>query len=95
MITTFRRAMSGDLVFWDDAHSGEQCVVPCWPYDASGDAVDCEEDVVLVGVLGEDGLFRAEEAPAFDPREVAWICGREGEHGHRSNPPRHRGRQTG
>ena len=41
-------------VFWDEADVLDLCMVPCWPVDAAGDAVDCEDGAVIVGVLGID-----------------------------------------
>ena len=66
------------LVFWDEARSGEFCAIPCWPVDARGDAYDCEDSIILVGVLGDDGLFRAEETPVFDPKYYGYICSKDG-----------------
>ena len=65
---------SAFLPFWDEAAPGYQCLVPCWPTDRQGDAVDCPEDTCLVGVLGEDGLFRSEGEVAFDPRLEMYVC---------------------
>jgi hypothetical protein len=73
---TFATAAKKGLRFWDAANSGEECMVPCWPVDEKGDAVDCEDEAVLTGVLGVDGLFRAEDEVAFDPARVIWTCGR-------------------
>ena len=68
--------MTTYMPFWDEARTGELCAVPCWPSDLEGNAVDCEGAVMLLGVLGEDGLFRAEEAAPFNPAEVTYVCRR-------------------
>lgn len=66
-----------DIPFWDSARPGELCAVPCWPEDQNGDAIDCKSLNVLVGVLDESGIFRAEDAPAFNPNRTIWVCGKE------------------
>lgn len=74
MITTFSEAAWHGLPFWDEVGPGEQCIVPCWPVDIHGNAVDCEVAAVLVGVMGEDGEFRAEDHQGFDPRRMVYVC---------------------
>ena len=74
MLTTHAEAVRCTIPFWDVARPGELCAVPCWPLDADGDAVDCPASTLLVGVLGEDDLFRAEEEPTFDPTQVGYVC---------------------
>lgn len=76
MLTTKSAADRGELPFWDSAAAGEQCGVPCWPSDKNGNAVDCPTETVLVGVIGDDGLLRAEEEVSFNPGLQMWTCDR-------------------
>ena len=62
------------MPFYDESEIGHESAVPCWPQDAEGNALDCQDRAVLVGVLGPDGLFRAEEEPAFDPLVTGYLC---------------------
>ncbi len=64
------------LRFWDVADPGEYCMVPCLPTMPliDGDTWDCEFETVVMGVLGPDGLFRAEELPPFNPDRVVYRC---------------------
>ncbi len=71
--TTFREGRLGDLPFWDEAAPGQLCMVPCWPTDSNGNAVDCFEEIVLVGVIGADGYFRNAEW-TFRPAVATWRC---------------------
>ena len=63
----------GRLPFYDEAGSGELCMVPCWPVDANNNAVDCPFGHVLIGVYTR-GIFRAEECEPFDPKQQTWVC---------------------
>lgn len=64
------------IPFWDRAAPGDLCGVPCWPVDENGDALDCPDLTVLVGVLGEHDDFRAEEEVVFHPCQQIWTCAR-------------------
>lgn len=74
IITNDERQRKG-IPFWDEAAIGEMCAVPCWPYDPEyQDDRDCAGSQILVGVLGPDGLLRAEEESPFNPAKVWWQC---------------------
>ena len=66
--------VEGQTPTYDLALTGELSGVPCWPSDHNGDALDCPTETVLLGVVGEDGLFRAEEEPPFNPLHVTYVC---------------------
>ncbi len=72
MIIKYLQARRRGLVFYDAAKAGAPSMAPCWSTDKRGDPVDCKN--VLVGVVGDDGLFRAHEAEPFDPRNAVWNC---------------------
>lgn len=71
--------------FWDEANPGDLALVPCWPTE-NGDAIDCPNYHVLVGVIDEDGLFRSEAAPPFHPGNVMWLCPQHGTDPYRWSP---------
>ena len=74
MLITHEEMKQREIPFWDDAVSEGLAGVPCWPYDAEGYASDCPDESILVGVLGADGVLRAEEAAPFKPFWTHWEC---------------------
>lgn len=78
MILSYTEAVQRGIPFYDEAIAGHFSAVPCWPVDRNGDAVDCEAEALLVGVLSLDGLFKAEEEATFDPRQKMRVCVRHG-----------------
>ena len=74
-IDVWKKTVGVELVsFYDESKTGELCAVPCWPTGPNGDASDCPVNAVLLGVMGPDGLFRAEEHHAFNPMHASYVC---------------------
>lgn len=77
MATTYEDMVARDIPFYDQADPGQYCGAPCWPYDevnSPGDAPDCEGQVVILGIVEPDGTFRSEDAPAFKPSKITYVC---------------------
>ena len=74
MIITYEEMEKRKIPLYDNAILGYLSGVPCWPNDDNGNAADCARENVLIGVLGDDGLFRAEEFSVFDPKHTMWVC---------------------
>lgn len=72
-ITTVEKAKMGDLPFWDEANANQLTFVGCFP----DDGVDCPFDHAIVGIMGEDGVFRS-LAFSFMPSADIWRCGHDG-----------------
>jgi len=77
MIITNAEQKKRGIPFWDESNPGDLCAVPCWPSDDEGDALDCDESRILIGVMDSTGVFRAEESEPFDPAHTLWMCAQE------------------